>query len=473
MRHWISKVVPSAITILVFSFAVFSGFANEKDCDEAAVPSAAMKEALAKLSKEMHEEVEALRGWKFKEPVDVGFFSAEEIRAFMSGDDEEGEEGEGNLDAELSQRAYEFIGVIAEGSDPEAEFEEAMMASVPDGIYDHIKKELRLYYHEDFELDTLSTRMTLAHELGHALDDQHFDLSALEEQGGGTSDMHQVWGAIIEGSGVTIQDRYKLKAKDRFDTQKYKESTRDEMKGMKTLFEAPPFVASFMARFPCGMRFLQGGDFNKVMALFMEADDPGSVGDMLRSVTSEYPRSFEQILHPEKYFDTTQKDEPVVIDDDAIKETLARFGLHVAYTDTLGELFCAMVSDPEDRVINPMLMAAPGYWTNQGGIGWGGDRLYLLASESVEDATKLPDDLCALWITAWDSPSDCKEFVSFYERHRDLPDRVALTLGDAGVAFFFGFPEDLRQRLVKSLAESPPKCTRDDKPWSWSGRLSE
>ncbi|MFH1999574.1 MAG: hypothetical protein ABIK28_07835, partial [Planctomycetota bacterium] len=412
-------------------------------------------EALSKLSAEMQSEVEALRGWKFKNPVDVGFFTCEEVRAFLHSDKEENVWNE----EARAETALKAIGLIPKDCDPEEQFEEAMMAFVPDGIYDHEKKILRLVKQGDMDPSSLDIRLTLAHELAHALDDQYFDLARLDKVGGGTSDMGHVWGAVIEGSGVTIQERYNIKAKTLggFDFQKQKQSQMEEMAKMRTLFEAPPCVSVFMARFPCGIRFLQRGDMQKVMALFMGTSDPGSVGEALQTAVAQPPRSSEQILHPEKYWKKDCRDEPVILNDEEVAKRLAEFGLHIEHKDTVGELLCAIVSSPADRTVNPMAMAMPGYWTDEGAAGWGGDRLYLAAPEAGDDASLQPArGLRIAWFTMWDSAKDCDEFVELYEKHRILPERSTFRLGNQGAVFLFRFSEDERLQLEGRLKSKLP-----------------
>lgn len=428
------------------------------------------EEKLTQLSEEMHHEVEELRGMKFKHPVDVGLYSEEELRAFLQQSDP-GEGDRWNEEAR-SEAALKMIGIMPADCDPKKTFEEVMMAFVPDGIYDHETKALRLVKQKGMDAASLSTRLTLAHELTHALDDQHFGIAELYETGGTTSDTANACGAVIEGSAVTLQERYNIKAKasGRFDLNKYQKDHMNEIKQMKPLFEAPPYVATFMARFPCGVRFLQRGDPRAMMELLMGARDPGSVNETVRASATNPPRSFEQVLHPEKYWQIESCDEPVIVNDEDVEKILADCGLHVVHRDTLGELFCAVLTSEKDKTINPMAMGMPGYWTNEGAAGWGGDRLFLLAAEPLEDhASEPPVNMRVLWLTLWDRPVDCTEFVDQYQKHRNLPSRAVFELGERGAVFFFDFPDAQRKSLEEQLINEPPKLTCNEKPWSTAG----
>ncbi len=97
---------------------------------------------------------------------------------------------------------------------------------------------------------TVETRVTLAHELTHVLQDQHFDLPKLqkraEESKTGTSD---AFTALVEGDAVRIQDAY-LASQSAADRKEYgrlssstsdaaNDRTKDLPAVLETLFGAP------------------------------------------------------------------------------------------------------------------------------------------------------------------------------------------------------------------------------------------
>ena len=121
-----------------------------------------------------------------------------------------------------------------------------------------------------------------------------------------------------------MQTRYEDKAgrTGKFDVAATKQDTRDEMAQMKTLFESPPYVTTFLARFPCGVRFLARGKPKTAMS----TDSDGGVADAVRMASTNVPRSSEQILHPEKYWHDDKRDEPVVVNDEDVEKLLAAEG---------------------------------------------------------------------------------------------------------------------------------------------------
>ena len=454
--------------IPALSVMLMSGAAAAPVGDEPQAPGELTSEELAKVGTEMHREVEALRGWKFKQPVDVGLYTEEQVRAFLQREGSEEDDGWGEYARRTA--STRMIGLIPPDCDPMAMFEKVMMSFVPGGIYDHKIGVVRVTQKPGVDGDSLSVRTTLVHELTHALDDQYFDLTKLEKAGGATSDSEHVVGAIFEGAAVVVQERYsaKVKRSGKIDSTEFQKEMKAAMKEMRALSKAPPYVVAWVARFPCGIRFLYQGDALAAMALLTGSEDPGSVAEAVRTAATDLPRSSEQILHPEKYWKSEHRDEPVVVNDDDVEKLLVADGFRVVDTDIIGELLCAVLSSSEDKKLNPMAIGIPGYWTNAAATGWGGDRFFLLTTATgPEPITEQPENLYGAWFTMWDTPKDRDEFVAGYETHRILPSRTVLKLGTLGAVYLFGFEDTQAEALEKRLQAAPPKCTCDGKPWSF------
>ena len=427
-------------------------------------------DVLAELAVEMQREVEALRGWKFKHPVEVGLYTEQQVRAFLQGEGADEPDGEGERDHD--DASMEMIGLIPPGCDSMKAFEETMMSFVPGGIYDQKTKAVQVVKKLGVHSGSIELRTTLAHELTHALDDQYFDFDKPEKVGGATSDADFVMGAVFEGSAVIVQERYELRAKrsGKFDSTEFDKTYKEAMKQMGALAKAPPHVVVWVARFPNGVRFLFRGDLAAFMGLLTGSNDPGSVTDALRTAATNLPRSSEQILHPEKYWQAEQRDEPVIISDKDVEELLESEGFDVLHRDTVGELLCAVLTSPADKKLNPMAMPMPGYWTNAAATGWGGDRFFLVTvSPGAGSAKSQPENLCGVWFTMWDTPSDREEFIDAYETHRALPARAILRLGKLGAVFVFARDETRRQALEKRLRTASLELTCEGKPWSFEG----
>jgi hypothetical protein len=166
--------------------------------------------------------------------------------------------------------------------------------------------------------------------------------------------------------------------------------------GSQGLKDAPQFLWK-----PLIAAYLRGEGFLVRTAGMNLAMKPAEAEDV-RQAFERPPRSSEQILHPEKYWDAETLDEPRAVTIDASKLPA---GWSVAGEDTLGELVLALVTTPVEKrtpldAKNPLAILGIEY-TNKAAEGWGGDRAVLLKK----------GDARVLWlVTAWDEPADADEF---------------------------------------------------------------
>jgi hypothetical protein len=199
------------------------------------------------------------------------------------------------------------------------------------------------------------------------------------------------------------------------------------------------------------------------------APDNQAVGRNLQAVVKDPPKSSEQILHPEKYWDAGKRDDPVVVNDDAAARLLASPNRAVVHKNTVGEMLAAVLTAPKDSKPNLLLMQMADAWTNTAAKGWGGDRFFLLASgPSAEAAGKSLKDLQGVWITLWDTPKDRDEFADAFDANAASA-HATFRLGNMAAVVFFGFDEAERKALEAGFEKSPPPMTQSGKPWSpWS-----
>jgi hypothetical protein len=105
------------------------------------------------------------------------------------------------------------------------------------------------------------------------------------------------------------------------------------------------------------------------------------------------PRSTEQVLHPEKYF---QKPEyPLAIRVGAIAPFIGKGNWELAEDTTLGELVIRVLVE----------RFADGDRARAVAAGWDGDRLVALTKD---------DQIGLVWMTAWDTEADAVEFERAY-----------------------------------------------------------
>ena len=149
-------------------------------------------------------------------------------------------------------------------------------------------------------------------------------------------------------------------------------------------------------------------------------------GDLERAFRDP-PVSWEQVLHPEKYWDEEARDlpRPVAVPD--LSPTLGQ-GWALQGEGGLGEMILAILTDPGAEALDPTSFQDPQRWTNAGAAGWGGDRWQLY---------RRGDDTVTVLATLWDSDRDAREFRAALPRSTGRTilkrrDAVVVVTGEAG-----------------------------------------
>jgi hypothetical protein len=236
-------------------------------------------------------------------------------------------------------------------------------------------------------------KIILSHELTHALDDQYFDLDANLKKLSQDSDAEFAYSAVVEGSGTSAMYQWTFRHLKDLDRKALLEAGNVGSQGLE---DAPAFLwVPLIAVYLRGEGFLVRTPGMNIAMKAAEMED-------IRQAFEHPPRSAEQILHPEKYWDEKAIDEPRAV---AIDPSKLAAGWKVLGEDTLGELYLALVTTPPEArpkfdPKNPLSVLGIKF-TNKAAEGWGGDRVLLLEK----------GDARALWlVTVWDTPEDAVEF---------------------------------------------------------------
>ncbi|HET6277265.1 MAG TPA: hypothetical protein VFG08_00630 [Candidatus Polarisedimenticolia bacterium] len=376
------------------------------------------------LALELAPQIEAIRGLKFKRVVPVEIVDDATARA--------------HFDARVAkywpenrlrdeQTVYTRLGILPEGTD--------LLAL----LFDVLEEQAGGYYDPDsgtlFLLDDMPVSIApilMAHELTHALDDQHYRIDALIDGAGGGSDREAAVGALIEGSGTIVMMSFVLDAtrSGRIPASAIIDLQESEAGQAARLTAAPQYVQrSVVGPYILGQQFLLQGDLSALTSGIRPQD--------LDRAFADPPASTEQILHPEKYWDRAQRDDPRDLDLPDFSSRLGK-GWSLRSSGVLGELIMAIVTGAEP--IDP-LSAATDHYTNEAATGWGGDRWQLYAKG---------DRSAILLATLWDTLRDAGEFEASLP---NLPGRLIERRGDA-VMVIAGLEEKDAARLAALALEA-------------------
>lgn len=344
---------------------------------------------------EILPRVEQLRGMKFLRPVPAGLQNRDEFIAFAMAEFER----EYGLEAfAATAESYRLLGLIPSEMDLLATTTELLREQVG-GYYD--PRTEAFYMMDQYRQGALAD-IILAHELTHALDDQHFDLDALMAQAE-TADEEFAIRAVVEGSGTSLMNLYGIQGALQGWLELDPSLMMEEMEGQaETLREAPPYLVMTLA-----LPYLEGNKLLTRKTGMLEAAMAQPTLDDLRAAFADPPRSSEQVLHFKKYWDPAQADEPVPV---TLPDLVAVLGAGWALQDedVLGELGCfVMTAERLPDLASPTGQMA-GTWTNEAATGWGGDRYHSFIGP---DGARL-----LVWDSVWDHERDALEFAEALQR---------------------------------------------------------
>lgn len=313
--------------------------------------------------------VEKAAGFTFRFPPRAAVRSREQVRAYILG----------KLDQELPpekarglQATYRLLGLLPDSLDLRALMLELFTEQVV-GYYEPDSSMLFVVAKPDPQM----LRLTVAHELVHALQHQYITLDSILQQTG-NSDRLLAAQAVLEGQATLAGMQVMVPEQNLYAMPEFWETYREQLRGQQSrmpVFNKSPRILRESVIFP----YLAGADFLRWWQ-----------GSELRDTVpfgKRMPVSSEQILHPNRY---GQGDQPVVV----------RFTTEeqrVLYEDVMGEF--------DIRVFAADLASAPATMdvTSPIALGWGGDRF------RVYDSPKGP---AMVWYIVWDDAQARFRFMS-------------------------------------------------------------
>ncbi len=340
------------------------------------------KEALLAAADEIIRQVVALRGLSAKKPLQRGVLSRQEI-----GDKLKERIGKEYTPAEVQNeaRVLKRLGLIPQNANYEQLILDLLMEQVA-GFYDPFSA--RLYIADWLPLEM--QRPALAHEIEHALQDQHFDLKRFATPIKDNSDEQLAQSALVEGDGTEVMLEFQAQQSG-VSADKIPEIVAAMSKlmlqassfGQAPLFDKAPIYLKETLLFP----YMSGLKF---VAALREASS-----EKINRVDTAFkapPDSTEQILHPEKFLN---REAPVKIVAPEAKVG-DRLLPNEIRRDVLGEL--------QLKILFSSAMSSSD--AEKAAEGWGGDRLVAYAPPAGEDAKR---SITIVDLSSWDSENDARE----------------------------------------------------------------
>ncbi|MBS1786847.1 MAG: hypothetical protein JST85_03955 [Acidobacteria bacterium] len=331
------------------------------------------------------EEVSKLRGLKILSPVKSGAKSRAEIeQEIILGFEEESTPEE----IEATNKTLIAYGLVPKDF-KYREFMIRLMTEQVAGFYRPKTKELFLADWNDLE----QQKPVMAHELQHALQDQHFNLMRFEKWPSGDGDRETAIHALIEGDATALMYNYQLKPMGSditklpsiagFADQSLAQAEREQQK----VFLSAPMALRESLMFS----YIYGATFVQEML-----KKRGWAG--VSQAFTDLPQSTEQIIHFEKY---VAGELPIKVELPDISKMIGADWKRVD-ADVNGEfgytlILTEFIGKKEAR---------------QAAAGWSGDQSVLYENAKT-------GQLLLTHLSKWDTEKDAAEFFRAYaERTR-------------------------------------------------------
>ncbi len=409
-------------------------------------PVKAPKDALLGAVDEITRQVSALRALPLSTPFKRGILTrgeiGEKLRERIS---KEYTPAEVRTESGVLQR----LGLLPVGVDYEKMLFDLLTEQVA-GFYDPYSRTL---YVADW-LPLEMQRPAMAHEIQHALQDQHFDLRRFSQPLKEDGDRQLARAALVEGDGTAVMLEFVAQSMG-LDLSKMPDMVSrlgkqmmQMSRGATPAFRDAPAVLRETLLFP----YAAGLDFVESM----RATQPWSRID---EVFQKPPDSTEQVMHPEKY----QAHELPVPVTPAPLTTLGPPGtLAEVRRDVLGEMVFKIWFESK----------MPAAQAERAAAGWGGDRMVAYAApekptasgkdvgkESGKDAgvAQMPT---VVILSAWDTEGDARETEKAGQKlqgalseERDVGKESSYSVERRGrlVLFLCGVPKTQQPKVAEEV----------------------
>lgn len=377
------------------AFAVFTAFsilagvftvlpASAQQTAPAVTPANARSAAITAATEEVLSETSQIRELPILRPVKSGAQTRADIeRMIVKNLDEETTPAEMHA-TELSLKK---LGLVPN----DFQYRPFLISLLSEQVAGYYDPKAQQFYLADW-IDLEGQLPVMAHELTHALQDQHFNLRRFDKWPKGDSDAELAAHSLIEGDATLAMMQYILRKPER--AREFIKSMSGTAASANEKIESAPRALRESLLFP----YEQGAQF--VTRLYGR----GGWKEVSQAFTT-LPQSTEQILHADKYF---AREAPIKVEMADISAKLGKGWKRIDY-DVNGEWSYYLILDEYLKSTDESEKAA---------AGWGGDRY------AVYEGPK--GEVVLAQLTAWDSLDDAQEFFGAYVKRTEV--RYGITL---------------------------------------------
>lgn len=300
---------------------------------------------------------------------------------------------------------YESLFMIGESTDSIGVQNQNSGSSIG-GFYSPSKKSIVLVSNNNENLHV--SESTLAHELTHALQDQHFNLSSFDQT---TRERHNAVDGLLEGEANNVQYLYDERCQNEWKGTCFSDTKQGGSGG--GLANYGPYLIKYQP-------YSDG-------PVFVRHVRNQSGWEGVNDVYSNPPASTEQIIHPNKY----QEDEPSTISvQDSTSDGWTRLqpegrpnygevgetGLFAMFMYPYFESQGKTQIIPSRKFFNrnadgQMQKVDPLNYQSKPTNGWDGDKIVVYTNDNAGN-----NETGYVFKTKWDSKKDASEFVDAYEK---------------------------------------------------------
>lgn len=366
-----SKQINLLLALLIL-VCLSAGSLTTRTQAQAGAASAAQNAAIISTTDAVLKETSELRELSILRPVKSGAQSRSEIERMIVK----------NLDSDTTpaeMHATEALLRVFGLAPSDFQYRAFLIKLLTEQVAGYYDPKAQQFYLADW-IELEGQKPVMAHELTHALQDQHFNLKRFEKWPKGDSDAELAAHALIEGDATLAMTLYMQK------------HPLVALAFIKSLGSQETSTEQFK-RAPRALResllFPYEAGSNWVTAIYRRGG-----WKMVSEAFTKLPQSTEQIMHPEKYFEYEAP----------LKLTLPDLKLQLGPTwkridsDVNGEWGCYLILD---EYLNDSAQS------KKAAAGWAGDEFALYEGANSTD-------LFVAQITAWDTAEDAREFFDAY-----------------------------------------------------------